>query len=157
MTRAAPAQIRKAVLCLMNQSRRRDHLPPLWMSRRLTHSAQSWTDVMVRRDLFAHATGSSSPAARVRAAGYDGRAIAEDIATGFRTPAAVFDAWMASSEHCFNILSPQFRDVGIGFDDKAVGRARQGATWTSDFGNSFDRRSPSGNWGPAYSCRRHRG
>jgi uncharacterized protein YkwD len=156
VTRANRAVIRRAVLCLINRRRRLDRLPPLRLSRQLSRSAQSWTDEMVRRKLFAHVEGASRLKARARAAGYQVGAVGEDIASGFSTPAAVVNAWIASPHHCFNILSPLYRDAGVGVAARAIGGATGGATWTEDFGSRIGSPPPSGNWGPANSCLRRR-
>jgi uncharacterized protein YkwD len=155
VTSATRAQIAQAVLCLINHRRWLDKLPPLRASRRLTRSAQSWTDDMVRRNLFAHGAGANSLQARTRAAGYASGVAGETIASGFTTPAAVVAAWMASPRHCRTILSPLYRDAGVGLADKAIGGAATGATWTGDYGNPIGTPAPSGNWAPARSCLRH--
>jgi len=58
---------------------------------------------------------------------------------------------MASLGHCQNILTPTFRDVGIGEDPAGVGDA-SGATWTGDFGLRQLASAPSTDWGPADGC-----
>jgi uncharacterized protein YkwD len=54
----------------------------------------------------------SSLGERVRAAGYQPRAWAENVALGQRTAAAVIDAWLESPGHCANIMNPAYTDVG---------------------------------------------
>jgi uncharacterized protein YkwD len=67
-------------------------------------------------------------------------ALAENIAWGtgyLATPAQIVRGWMNSSGHRANILNGRFRDIGVGI---ALGaptggrRARDGATYTTDFG-----------------------
>jgi uncharacterized protein YkwD len=144
--------MRAAVVCLVNQQRRRHGLPALAASDQLNRSAQGWTGTMVLTGQFTHGPGNAF-AARISAAGYNWQTAGENIATGFSTPRAVVAAWMASTDHCHNILDPSFRDVGTGESDSAVGNAASGpATWTQDFGLRLGQSAPSGNKGPMNGC-----
>lgn len=145
----APAALRRAVVCLINRQRLRRGLPRLHENRRLNASAQAWTNQMVTHDVFSH---GASFAGRITAVGFDWQSAGENIASGFRTPAAVVRGWMASPEHCRNILTPRFLDVGVGVSGLGVGRRSGPGTWTEDFGLPVSARAPSGNWGPADHC-----
>jgi uncharacterized protein YkwD len=146
----APATLRAAVVCLINKQRLANGLPAVAESTKLDSSSQSWTDAMVAQGVFAHVTSSSNPVARIEATGYDWQALGENIATGFETPQQVVDAWMASPDHCKNILDPQYREVGTGVNPApVVGAASAFATWTQDFGLSSSADAPSDNWTPA--------
>ena len=139
-----------AVVCLINQQRTSRHLPPLHASPLLDRSAQNWTNAMVSSDVFSHGTNFS---ARITAAGYVWRSAGENIATGYETPNDVVQAWMASPEHCQNILDPIYTNVGTGVNRGRVsGFARRPGTWTQDFGLAMGRRAPSHNWGPSNAC-----
>jgi uncharacterized protein YkwD len=150
---AAPgnlAAMRAAVLCLVNVERSSRGLPALGEDGRLDRSAQGWTATMVASGQFTH---GSDFAARISAAGFDWSAAAENIATGFSTPAAVVAAWMGSPGHCRNILSPSYSAIGIGMVAGPVrGFAGGAATWTEDFALPMGRSAPSGNQGPASGC-----
>jgi uncharacterized protein YkwD len=147
---ATNRELKRAVVCLVNQERARHHLPSLHDSHRLDRSAQRWTNAMVARRAFTHGADFS---ARITAVGFDWSAAAENIATGYPTPLAVVNAWMHSLGHCQNILSPRYLDVGTGLSRHPVrGFASREATWTQDFGLPMGRRSPSGNFGPASGC-----
>ena len=77
----------------------------------------------------------------------------ENIATGFPTPRAVVNAWMGSTDHCHNILSPSYSLVGTGLSRHPVGRSASGpSTWTQDFELPLGQAAPSGNWGPSNHC-----
>lgn len=142
--------LRDAVLCLINKQRAAHHLPQLRESTLLDRSAQSWTNAMVNEDFFSH---GSDFAARISAVGFDWSQAGENIATGFPTPDDVVAAWMASKDHCENILSPAYSYVGTGVDRRAVrGWASGPATWTQDFALPMGRSLPSGSWGPAAGC-----
>ena len=60
---------------------------------------------------------------------------------------------MASTGHCENILSPDFREVGAGFDSgTALGGDSDHGTWTLDLGLLMHQRPPSNDWRPAEGC-----
>jgi len=146
---ASRPQLQEAVVCLINQQRTHRHLPRLHENQRLNRSAQGWTDVMVRQDDFSHGADFS---ARISAVGFDWSMAGENIASGFMTPAAVVRGWMGSADHCRNILTPSFADVGTGVKARGLADNHRGGTWTQDFGLSMGAHAPSGNWGPADGC-----
>lgn len=149
-TSASASEMRAAVVCLINQQRTMRGLPSLDVSAKLNRSAQVWNQWMVSKGNFTH---GSDFASRISAVGYDWQTAGENIATGFATPRSVVNAWMASPEHCRNILDPSFRDVGTGVTEAAVGTwATQPATWTQDFGLVMSQNSPSGKTGPQNGC-----
>lgn len=142
--------MRSAVVCLIDRQRAAHRLPALHASALLDRSAQGWTNEMVSSGDFTH---GSDFAARISAVGFDWSSAGENIASGFPTPRSVVRAWMGSTDHCRNILSPQYRDIGTGVSRHAVRGAATGpATWTQDFALPMGQRAPSGNWGPADRC-----
>jgi uncharacterized protein YkwD len=150
---ASAQAMRYAVVCLLSRQRTSRHLPALGELKRLDNSAQRWTDVMVWRDVFDHVALGSDPGARISAAGFSWSSIGENIATGYPTPRDVVAAWMSSTGHCQNILSPSFRYVGQGVSTRAVRGISSGpATWTTDFGLPSGASAPSSNTGPANRC-----
>ena len=146
--RASRAELRRAVVCLINEERSRHHLPRLRVSRDLNGAAQSWTNVMVSHHAFTH---GSDFAGRITASGFQWSTAGENIAAGYTTPAAVVSGWMASPGHCRNILTPDFAAVGTGMSRGSPGMGMRGA-WTQDFALGMGQRAPSGNWGPANGC-----
>ncbi len=143
-------QMRNAVVCLINRQRRARGLPGLRASSQLDRSAQGWTNAMVSQSDFTHGTDFS---ARISAVGFEWSNAGENIATGFQTPASVVAAWMASTGHCQNILSPTFREVGTGVSDRSIaGASTLRGTWTQDFGLLMNQHPASGDWGPADGC-----
>jgi uncharacterized protein YkwD len=150
---ATPApQLRAAVSCLINQQRILRRLPAVHASPLLDRSAQAWSDMMVATDNFSHGPGNAF-ADRISATGYDWQTAGENIATGYPTPRSAVAAWMASEDHCRNILSPSFRDVGTGVNPHPVsGAARGPATWTEDFGLLQSQSPPSGDLRPMDGC-----
>jgi uncharacterized protein YkwD len=151
-TSASVDAMRAAAVCLINQQRNKRGLPSLTPSSQLNSSAQSWNNVMVATGNFSHGPGTAF-ADRISAAGYDWQTAGENIATGYRTPRAVVSAWMASTDHCRNILDPSFRNVGTGETPATVGSfASDPATWTQDFGLLMSQSPLSGNHGPQNGC-----
>jgi uncharacterized protein YkwD len=146
---AAPRQaMQAAVACLVNEQRVRRHLPALQVAQDLGRSAQGWANAMTATGRFTHGVNF---AARISAAGYTWSSAGENIAAGFQTPWQVVKAWMASPDHCQNILSPTFSDVGTGISTRRLGNVGP-ATWTQDFGLRIGHRAPSGNTGPQHGC-----
>ncbi len=92
-------------------------LPPLKGVDLLQNASQTHSANMANRDFFAHCdldTGAS-PWDRMEAAGYIWNAAGENIAAGYSTPADVMTGWMNSSGHRANILSTNFRELGVGY------------------------------------------
>ncbi|MHB8656741.1 MAG: CAP domain-containing protein [Solirubrobacteraceae bacterium] len=149
-TSASPAAMRAAVDCLINQERTSRGLPALGADPRLDHSAQLWNSLMVLTGVFSHGTDFAS---RISAVGFIWSFAGENIATGFSTPRAVVSAWMASPDHCQNILDPNYGDVGTGVSPHSVGSFAGGpSTWTQDFALWMGHNPPSANHGPASGC-----
>lgn len=149
-TTGTVSEMRAAVVCLINQQRNIRGLPSLQVSTKLNASAQSWNQWMVSTGNFTHGTNF---AGRISAVGYDWQTAGENIATGFTTPSEVVTAWMASPDHCRNILDPSFRDIGTGVTAAAVGSwASQPSTWTNDFGLLMSQSAPSTNSAPQNGC-----
>jgi uncharacterized protein YkwD len=148
--RVRRAAIERATICLLNHERTERGLPRLRSSRLLIHSAQHWTNVMVRDRAFTHGADFS---ARITAVGFNWSRAGENIADGYRTAAGAVRAWMRSVGHCQNILTPVFRDVGAGFDrGSAMGGNLPRGTWTLDFALGMHQRAFSENWKPAEGC-----
>jgi len=126
-----------AVLDLVNQRRSEgancggqtySPAPALVIDGALRCAARVHSRDMEERGFFDHTNpDGDSPFDRMLFAGYDWRAAGENIAGGQPTPEAVVDAWMNSSGHCSNIMSPDFADIGIGYWDA-------GTMWTQVFG-----------------------
>lgn len=153
-THASAKTMRAAILCLVNQERKRFHLPLLHENAKLDHSAQAHTDDMVKRNYFSHySPNGAAPWDRMSAAGYNWSWAGENIATGYPTPASVIDAWMSDVGHCQNILTPQFHDIGIGVNPHGIRKVGSGpATWTQDFGLRRGQNPPSNNQRPMNGC-----
>jgi uncharacterized protein YkwD len=120
-----------AVLDLVNDQRAKAGCRPLVANGTLVTVARAHSADMAARNYFSHDDPEGrSPFDRMRAAGYAGRTMGENIAAGYQTPAAVMDAWMNSAGHRANILNCAFAEIGVGH---ATGGSF-GAYWTQDFG-----------------------
>ena len=105
---------------------------------------------MVSHADFTHGAAFSE---RISAVGFDWSNAGENIATGFETPTEVVAAWMASTGHCQNILSPVFREVGTGVASGMIaGASNVDGTWTQDFGLLMGQHPASADYGPAEGC-----
>jgi len=104
---------------------------PLRMLDSLRCAARVHSADMLEHDFFSH-TGNdgSQPRERMRVAGYEGRAWAENIAAGSATAEDALRQWVESEPHCMNLLG-QYRSTGIGY----VEGGRYGHLWTQTFGN----------------------
>lgn len=136
------AELTAAVSCLINQERVKFGLAPLNVSSDLTQSAQSWADYLTSANQFFHGNVTG----RMLAAGYNWGEAGEDLAGGYDTPRDVVAGWMGSTDHCQNILWPDFRDMGAGVN------ASGGPMWNVDFGLLISQNAPSSNFGPANGC-----
>jgi uncharacterized protein YkwD len=138
------AAARDAVICLLNKERSSAGLKPLDSNKRLQKAAQRHNDRMVGTNCFDHeCNGESDLGKRLESVGYlsgglSRWAYGENIAWGsgnYGTARAIVNAWMNSPPHRANILSRDFRDIGIGFSSgtPSSGHA-DGAIYTTDFG-----------------------
>jgi uncharacterized protein YkwD len=139
------ALIDAATLCLINKVRTAHHLRSLRFSSPLQSVAVGQAQDMVIGDYFGDRSLSGrTPLQRILATPYPGRAwqlaTAQNIgwATGpLATPAGIVEAWMHSPPHRKIILTPNFRDIGVGATPAApssLSQGLEGATYTIEFG-----------------------
>lgn len=141
-----------AVDCLINQQRLRFGLPPMQISSDLNQSAQGWTNEMVSTGNFTHGSDTAF-SDRLLAAGFNWGEAGEDIATGYLTPRDVVAGWLASPDHCQNVLDPDYREMGTGENPAPAGNyASTAATWTQDLGLLMNQNPLSHNYGPEGGC-----
>ncbi len=119
------------VLALVNTERTAAGCGPVRRDGRLESAASAHSADMAANDYFSHdSQDGRSFGDRVRAAGYAGGAVAENIAAGQTSAAGVVKEWMASAGHRANILNCSFTDMGVGY---ATGGSF-GSYWTQDLG-----------------------
>lgn len=128
---AVSSGVSSQVLALVNDERARAGCGSLSTSSALQRAAQGHSADMAANDYFSHDSQDGRTFAdRIRAAGYTGGAIAENIAAGQSTASSVVKSWMNSSGHRANILNCSYRYLGVGY---AKGGS-YGSYWTQDFG-----------------------
>jgi uncharacterized protein YkwD len=93
-----------------------DAAPPLRRSAALDAIAFAHARDMAEHGYFDHQDRSGhSPAQRVRSAGYREQLVGENIAYGPGSAAEVVRGWLASAEHCENLMNPGFREMGLAY------------------------------------------
>ena len=107
----APVQAQAAshaeqVLALVNAERKKVGLKPLALSQRCQAQADKRAKEICQRGRFNHKGAFNG----LRGYGWMG----ENIAKGYRSPAAVVRGWMHSKGHRANILSRRFTHLGVG-------------------------------------------
>jgi uncharacterized protein YkwD len=123
---------------LHNQHRDQAGLPPLTMHPRLMQAAQVQAQYMAEHTNTTHeGPAGTTPAQRVKQQGYSYVQIAENVAGGPETPAAVVQGWMHSPAHRQNILGP-FSDIGVARTTGADGHPY----WCVVFGQPLPRLDP---------------
>ena len=107
-------------LAAINAQRQAKRLAPLAADPRLTKAAIPHACDSASRNRMGHEGSDGSDLGdRATRAGYSFREIAENVAQGYPSPAAVTQGWMNSPGHRRNILMRNAKDAGIGI---ALGR-----------------------------------
>jgi len=98
-----------------NAARADDGLPALSIDQRLTRAAQAKANDMIARDYFSHTDPDGArPWRWMSQADYPYLKAGENLAIDFANAAETVTAWLASTGHRKNILSPVFTNIGIG-------------------------------------------
>ncbi len=109
--------------------------PALTWNASLATAARSHASDMAVSNYFSHTSQDGRTfVQRATNAGYSGyHALGENIAAGQPTPESVVAGWLNSPGHCSNIMSANFRELGVG-----VGTGGSyGIYWVQDFGARF--------------------
>ena len=114
---AQAASHAEKVLALVNAERKKVGANPLALSQRCQAQADKRAKEISRRGRFNHKGAFNG----LRGYGWMG----ENIAAGYRSPAAVVRGWMRSKGHRANILSRKFTHLGVG---------KHGIYWVQTFG-----------------------
>ncbi len=106
---------------------------PLAMHPKLRTSARLHSKDMADKNYFSH-TGldGTSPFDRMKAAGYSGTTMGENIAAGYGTAKQTVQQWMDSPGHCENIMNPAYTHLGVGYAYNASSTYKH--YWTQNFG-----------------------
>jgi len=109
-----------------------DVMPPvalLTWNNALSVAASRHSEDMSSNNFLTHTSSNGATLNdRINLTGYKWSAIGENIASGTFTEQTVVDAWIASSAHCKNIMSANFKEMGV---------AKVGNYWTQDFGKTL--------------------
>ncbi len=125
------------VLTLINIERARVGVAPLSWDPTLAGIAEDFACTMAAQDFFDHVNPANGegPAERAIEGGYEFFGIGENLAGGQTTAAAAVEGWLDSPGHRDNLLSPEWRETGIG--------VRRGGSlriyWVQEFGKPATR------------------
>ncbi len=126
---------------LVNQERAANSQPPLKLNSDLSYAARFHArdmsvDNYVLHDSYDWINGTLTKvcdwSTRVNNFYINWSYLGENIAAGQANPTDVMQAWMNSPEHKANILSPNFREFGVGF---YTGSGMYSTYWAQDFGS----------------------
>lgn len=106
---------------------------PLALSAELSRAARAHAHDMATRQYFAHESPEGlTPFDRMRAQGFHGCSMGENLAEGQMSGADVVTSWLASPDHCLNLLDPEFQRMGAGYADSA---GERGPFWVQTLGD----------------------
>lgn len=120
-------ELERAVIEFTNIYRRNNGLTDLKENRLLSQVARKKSEDMLENQYFSHESPVfGSPFAMMQHFGVDYYAAGENIAKGYQTPEEAVDAWWESPGHKKNILSPLYKEIGVGY-------VETGKYWTQMF------------------------
>lgn len=99
---------------LINKERVYNGLQPLKIDPNLNAAANLKSGDMLKRNYFEHFAYGLSPWDFISVSNYNYLYAGENLAMNFDTAEGTVSAWMSSSKHRANILSPDFEDMGLG-------------------------------------------
>jgi len=107
---------------------------PLTLNHQLDEAALLHAQDMADQGYFEHVSlDGREPWDRMNDSGYFGSAYGENIAAGLPGVGATFDQWVNSPGHCSNMMSSDFRELGVGY------HPQQGTQythyWVQNFGS----------------------
>ena len=106
----------KEVVRLVNAERAKQGLSALEYDWQLSRVARYKSEDMQKNNYFSHTSPTyGSPFNMMKSFGITYRTAGENIAKGYRSPAAVVDGWMNSPGHRANILNSSFTHIGVGY------------------------------------------
>lgn len=130
-----PALDKSQLLKLVNEARRKGcncgnayfkPVPQLEWNDQLQNAAERHSRDMNANRYFNHISpAGKGPGDRIEEAGYRWKAYGENIGLGYRSEQEVVEGWLQSPGHCRNIMSKDYREMGVG---------RSGNYWTQTFG-----------------------
>jgi hypothetical protein len=116
----------------VNQLRLQHNLPPLKLNLQLCDAAQAYAETLAQTGAIAHTDAHGRRADyRASAAGYFYHRLGENLAAGQPTWEHALQAWLNSPDHRANLLTPDYRELGVGF---AAGATRYRTVWAQLLG-----------------------
>lgn len=104
----------EAIIKLTNQERAASGLNALNTDSRLSAAALAKANNMFQEQYWDHfGPNGETPWQFIRAEGYNYVYAGENLAKGFQTSEGVVEAWMASPTHAANIMSGNYKDIGV--------------------------------------------
>lgn len=126
---------KQELLLLVNEARSKgcncgkQKMPPVpevvWDDQLESAAERHCRDMSKHNFLSHNGSDGSKFSERITKAGFTWNRCGENIAQGYETGQQVVEGWLKSPEHCKNIMSREFRYMGV---------ARSGTFWTQDFG-----------------------
>ena len=117
----SPAQLSTAtIIAKINATRAKYGRKPLTYNNQLARAARTHAELMASRNTISHTVGGNLRE-RVTVAGYDG-AVGENLGAGQTTLEGVIEGWLNSSGHRSTLLSPNFREFGLGAARSSTGK-----------------------------------
>lgn len=110
MSEITPARI----IDLTNQQRQDAGLNTLTANQLLTEAAILKGQAIFKAQTFSHTIGDRRFSTWVRDTGYNYSYVGENLAIDFVTSEGVLEAWDNSPLHKKNLLSPYYREIGVG-------------------------------------------
>jgi uncharacterized protein YkwD len=100
----------------------------------LAQAAAAHAQDMARLNFFSHTSPDGGTLTdRVDATGYEWQRLGENLAAGHTSVIAVVDAWVASPDHCANMLNPLLTEVGVACVPGSAATTYQ-TYWTMELG-----------------------
>lgn len=107
--------------------------PALVWNDSLGAAAQGHSRAMANGNFFSHLDRDGrTPGDRAELAGYEGGRVGENIAAAQDSSERVVEAWLASPDHCANLMNPAFSELGAAYGSDPQSDA--GIYWTALFG-----------------------
>jgi len=104
---------------------------PLVWNDMLEDAAKDHAKDMYKKNYFSHDSKNGRKIVdRIEAAGYQRKGyrtyqVGENIAQGQRSIEEVTDGWFKSEGHCYNLMQPGFKEIGVAYNN---------SYWVQDFG-----------------------
>ncbi len=124
------------ILSAVNQERAANNLPTLNSDTRLANAAQEKATDMQTRHYFSHTDPEGNYIwGKIAAAGYTPYLqLGENLAIEFFSTESLMSAWMNSPTHRANILTPGFKDQGMGIQFGQANAGQYGSAIANTFG-----------------------